>query len=416
MIPRLKSGRSFKGAGLYYLHDKRLAGEQERLTRQRVAWTYTLNTLESDPEAVLAEMRHTARHQQLLKQMSGNRLDGRPIDQAVTTIALAWSPAQSPDKAQMIETGQSFLRHMGWHEHQALFVAHNDTAHPHVHIILNRVHPETGMTLDDNWSKKRSQQWALKYERTHGHIYCKAREEKYDRGQKDRGGKRSYKDWRQDRQLSNDNEEAPPQDSDWALLKAAQRDERQTFWKETSDTRRQIRQAQREEVRKEFAGDWQAYRLVRDERQQAAHRFDQETRRALRHYRRLGGREAIRQLKERKDIRHKRQREELAALRAEITARQKERTDAAIEQALKKQRAEHDGQYKELLQRQRSERSTLREDRANRPAPTSAAGPAGDRTSEEEEKEARRQERIQRIIAERKSAMDRDRGDGGRER
>jgi hypothetical protein len=77
MIPRIQTGNSFVGAGLYYLHDKKREGERERLTDERVAWTYALNTLEDEPEAVLAEMRQTALDQSLLKQLAGKRLDGR---------------------------------------------------------------------------------------------------------------------------------------------------------------------------------------------------------------------------------------------------------------------------------------------------------------------------------------------------
>src|ERR1700730_12340359 len=135
MIPRIQTGSSFKGAGLYYLHDKRADGEEERLTTDRVAWTYAINTLEHDPEAVLAEMRRTAFDQPLLKRLSKNRSDGRPTEKTVMTVALAWSPLQTPTKNDMIEAGHSYLQHMGWEAHQVLFVAHNDTKHPHVHLI-----------------------------------------------------------------------------------------------------------------------------------------------------------------------------------------------------------------------------------------------------------------------------------------
>ena len=56
----------------------------------------------------------------------------------------------------MREAARDFLIRMGFDAHQALLVAHNDTAHKHVHIILNTIHPETGMTLDRNWSKNRA--------------------------------------------------------------------------------------------------------------------------------------------------------------------------------------------------------------------------------------------------------------------
>ncbi len=164
MIPRIKTGSSFKGAALYYLHDK------EATTSDRVTWTYAINTLEDEPEAVIAEMQRTALCQSYLKLASGNRSDGRPTGKTVMTVALSWSPEQDPSQAEMIAAGRSFLQYMGWQDHQALFVAHNDTRHPHMHIILNRVNPETGMTLDDAWSRRRAQEWALAYEREHGRV------------------------------------------------------------------------------------------------------------------------------------------------------------------------------------------------------------------------------------------------------
>jgi hypothetical protein len=51
MVPAItEGGRSFKGAALYYLHDKRKPGEAERLTSERVAWTHTLNLATDDPD------------------------------------------------------------------------------------------------------------------------------------------------------------------------------------------------------------------------------------------------------------------------------------------------------------------------------------------------------------------------------
>ena len=103
--------------------------------------------------------------------MPGNRIDGRPTEKPVMTIALAWSPEQSPTRADMIGAAESFLTHMGWQEHQCLMVAHGDTKHPHVHLIVNRVHPETGMGIDDAWRKHRAQEWSLAFEREQGVTY-----------------------------------------------------------------------------------------------------------------------------------------------------------------------------------------------------------------------------------------------------
>src|ERR1700730_558908 len=107
--------------------------------------------------------------------MSGERLSGRRCEEPVMTISLSWHPSEKPAKEQMIEAADSYLRHMGWEEHQAVYVAHDDTAHPHLHIILNRIHHETGRVLDDAFSKNRTQEWARDYEREHGRIWCEER-------------------------------------------------------------------------------------------------------------------------------------------------------------------------------------------------------------------------------------------------
>ena len=96
MIIRVQNGKSFKGAGLYFLHDKRKDGELERLTMERIAWTYAVNTLENDPERVLAEMRRTCFDQHYLKMMSGNRVDGSRTQKPVFTATVAAASNELP--------------------------------------------------------------------------------------------------------------------------------------------------------------------------------------------------------------------------------------------------------------------------------------------------------------------------------
>ena len=117
----------------------------------------------------------TARDQDALKIANGTRLSGRPCEQPVMTISLAWHPSERARQGTDGRAADSYLKHMGWDEHQAVYVAHNDTAHPHVHIILNRIHPETGRVLNDAFSKNRTQEWARAYEHEHGRIWCEER-------------------------------------------------------------------------------------------------------------------------------------------------------------------------------------------------------------------------------------------------
>ncbi|MEJ0047141.1 MAG: relaxase/mobilization nuclease domain-containing protein [Rhodospirillales bacterium] len=86
---------------------------------------------------------------------------GGATENTAKHVSLNWSPEEAPTPEHMIETTESFLRHMGWHEHQALVVSHEDKPHPHVHVMLNTIHPETGLRLDDNFERRRAQAWAL---------------------------------------------------------------------------------------------------------------------------------------------------------------------------------------------------------------------------------------------------------------
>jgi hypothetical protein len=175
MVPNLKKGSSFRGAMLYYLHDKRQQAELLRLSEERVAWTATRNCAAHEPELAFKEMSATAWDAERLKADAGERLSGHPLEQPVLTVSLSWHPSEKPGREEMEKAADSYLRFMGWDEHQAVYIAHNDTEHPHLHIVLNRVHPRTGKVLDDAFSKNRSQIWAAEYERTQGCIWCQER-------------------------------------------------------------------------------------------------------------------------------------------------------------------------------------------------------------------------------------------------
>jgi hypothetical protein len=177
MVPNIsRNGRSFRGAGAYHLHDKPDANSARPRTSERVAFAVTRNLANADPHAALDEMWRTAEDASHLKARSGVAQTGRKNDTPVKTVSLAWAPGQSPAREEMCRAADSFMKAMGWAEHQALIVAHSDTRHPHLHLIINRVHPDTGRALNDWQERKRSQVWAHDYERRHGAILCPARD------------------------------------------------------------------------------------------------------------------------------------------------------------------------------------------------------------------------------------------------
>ena len=132
-------------------------------------------------------MAYTAKEQDRLKEASGQSRAGRKLENPVFAYSLAWHPEQSPDAEHMLETARESLEMMGLSEHECVIVAHQDEPQKHVHVIVNRVYPITGLAGDVRNSKLKFSDFAREYERKHGKIYCERREEnakKREKGEK----------------------------------------------------------------------------------------------------------------------------------------------------------------------------------------------------------------------------------------
>lgn len=394
MIPRIKTGKSFKGAALYYLHDKH-DGESgaKPTTSERVGFTHTINCFNDDAQEALREMRDTFFMQDWLRQQSGHAT-GRRIKNAVMTVSLSWPKDQSPDRAEMMEAVYRYLEHMKWLDHQAVVIQHTDTQHPHLHMIINRVHHETGMAIDDNWSKLRSSEWALEWEQAHGKIYCEERLKRHrDRGDgfaHEAGQKRAarhYADWK----AANDemNKEGifalSPEEAraaEWASLKNDQKMERMDFWQQTSRERRELRDAIYTYVKSEMAPAWQHHMQEQakafaetqkraEEISDSIHDLHKEARRYQRHMRQVMGHrvekpadfeDRVAALKEQRRTLWADHKAEWKEKRDALKAEMKSRIEELSAPALEAYKHDRDAQYEELLARQREGKAELRED------------------------------------------------------
>ncbi len=197
MIPKVaKKGRSFKGAGQYYLHDKGAASSE------RVAFTHTENLPTTDPGKALKCMAWTAMHQNDIKARAGGSGRGRKLSLPVYSYSLAWAPDQDPDRSEMIDAANESLKALGLDAHETLMVAHTDTAHPHIHVIVNRVHPETGIAAKLSKDRIKLSKWAEDYERRHGGIRVERRAENNARrrdGEFVKDASLNHHDWRRKR-------------------------------------------------------------------------------------------------------------------------------------------------------------------------------------------------------------------------
>lgn len=213
MVPKVTSaGRSFKGAARYYLHDKQAD------TSERVAFVETVNLPTNDPRRAVAHMIDTATHADQLKQAAGIK-GGRKLDKPVYTYALTWHPSETPSKAEQLEAARESLKVLGMADRQAIIIAHDDADHPHVHVMVNRVCPETGRAASNSNDRLKLSEWAQAYEQERGQVFCDKRVEN--------NAARKQGAWRKD---NSDNRQV------WLAWKKAQtRDLWDEFRTETAD-------------------------------------------------------------------------------------------------------------------------------------------------------------------------------------
>jgi len=399
MIVRIQpSGGSFLGAGKYYLHDKAADAGMDRSLKpssdERVWFTDTRNCLNTDPERALEEMWRTAEDQAYLKMQAGVKRGGRVCEDPVKTLSLSWHKDDNPTPEDMTLSADAFLKHMGWDGHQAVLVGHNDTEHRHIHIILNRVSPENGRTIDDYREQKRAQVWALAYEKQQENVRCEERElraaKREGRAPDLEPGKAAEKnsetqhDVRQTLptpandhlphnviMLSREQEQAfntrersrEIADRDLrAELKADQRAEREAFFKDGAKEFKALRHAVYDEVRKEYTPEWrQLYKDSEVAARSAEAWSASSVSRAL--YFAKGGKweEAGKAYADRDSVCDA-VTVELSERKSDLKARQTEDLRERQRNACDVLREQRDVQYQELLQRQREERGALSTD------------------------------------------------------
>lgn len=193
MTPRVaKRGGSFKGAAAYYLHDK---GAD---TSRRVAFCVTRNLPTEEPELAWRWMAYTDRHAGILKYDAGGSGTGPKKRKPVYTLSLSWHAEDKPEPDLMVRMMDSALTKVGLGRCQALYVAHNDTDHPHIHALVSLVDPDNGKIIDPGKDREKLSAWAQAYETERGVIRCPRRVENNARRDKGEPVKDRHSKTRQD--------------------------------------------------------------------------------------------------------------------------------------------------------------------------------------------------------------------------
>jgi hypothetical protein len=141
--------RSFSSIAKYLIAGR--SGEE----LDRVAWTTSRNLPTADPELAGKIMRATAEQSDRVM---------RPVYH----LALSFDPGDSVDRATMEGVADHVLRRLDLDEYQVVMVAHRDREHQHVHLLVNRVHPETGRAWERSHDYRIIQQVLREEERALG--------------------------------------------------------------------------------------------------------------------------------------------------------------------------------------------------------------------------------------------------------
>lgn len=267
MVPKLfKSGKSFKGLVRY------LSTDAKANSSERVAWTHTLNLAYDHVPSALDEMIWTARSADWLKRQAGGRTGGSPLKDPVRHYSLNWHRSERPTREHMIQTVEDFMKFMKWEDHQAIIFHHTDKQHPHVHVVVNAVHPETGRALDSRFDRSRAQRWALAYEKENT-LFCEQRlvpeEQRVPAPTREAWEKMKQAERQFERDEAARMVRAPDyfgrsapdtwKAKEWTALRDYQKAERTEFFADGKQAFRDVRDAVFREVREKFRPEWRSY-------------------------------------------------------------------------------------------------------------------------------------------------------------
>lgn len=186
MFIELQRGRSFKGVAQYCLHDADRAKSAER-----VDFVEVRNLATDDPQVAWRIMAAKHYAQDDLKRKAGVGLGGPKDGKPVGHMYISWgrdeADAQELNRNEMVHSANGALRAIGADRYPALIIAHNDTDHPHCHIICCFIGDDG--RLKKNWKEKEKlSRFALEREiAVHGEPVVKLRERNWkhrDAGEK----------------------------------------------------------------------------------------------------------------------------------------------------------------------------------------------------------------------------------------
>ena len=151
-----KPTNDFHALARYLVH-----GREQPPNPDRVAWVLARNLPTDDPALAAHYMTATA------------ELSRRCTNACLHTI-IAWRDDERPSPEIMQEIAARTLELAGLGDHQALVMGHGDKAHPHLHMMINRVHPATGRAWSTSHDWRRFDRIMRQLSDDYGFVYAPA--------------------------------------------------------------------------------------------------------------------------------------------------------------------------------------------------------------------------------------------------
>lgn len=187
MVSKSKIGGSISGAvgyvtsGVVGLNlDEEEAVRRGLDGRRRVTIVETQNTFHESVEKATREMETTAALRERTKKEAYH-------------LIVAYHREEEISDEEMVSDARETLRRRGLGEHQAVHAVHRDRQHPHVHVVVNRVHPSGERTWNPDHDYYRNMEVLREIERERGRISPR---EARQRGE-DRGARPRLPSWKQ---------------------------------------------------------------------------------------------------------------------------------------------------------------------------------------------------------------------------
>jgi hypothetical protein len=89
---------------------------------------------------------HAAQREEMVSLAAESVRSKNPVNHYI----MSWREGEQPSPEQVEEAVSIFMEELGWKNHQAIYGLHKDTDNIHLHIAINRVHPETLKIVEIN--------------------------------------------------------------------------------------------------------------------------------------------------------------------------------------------------------------------------------------------------------------------------